>query len=148
MNFVPTATSLFMKLSIVAQVAGNDGTKSIHHSDSRLVWIHDCTPPTRSSVQSRLCTEAGPKNPAAISSVSHMARALTRTLRHIHHVCYFLPCWYLIDSQALSWQSNLSVSFSPSFRHHCPIPFDFHAVIRYRLSISNSNEERSQMHNR
>lgn len=89
MNFVPTATSLFMKLSIVAQVAGNDGTKSIHHSDSRLVWIHDCTPPTRSSVQSRLCTEAGPKNPAAVSSVSHMARALTRTLRHIHHVCYF-----------------------------------------------------------
>lgn len=61
---------------------------------------------------------------------------------------YILPCWYLIVSQALSWQSNLSVSFSPSFRHHCPIPFDFHAVIRYHLSISNSNEKRSQMHNR
>jgi hypothetical protein len=34
MNFAPTATSLFMKLSIVAQVAGNDGTKPIQHSES------------------------------------------------------------------------------------------------------------------
>ena len=88
MNFVPTATSLFTKLSIAAQVAGNDSTKSVHYSDSdtRLSTLSSHVPqPARSTVQSS--TEAGSRNPAAVSSVSYhlalavVARALTRTLR-------------------------------------------------------------------